>query len=101
MKTALERILKERLIWDGGTGSILQARGLKPGELPERWNLTHPKEIQQLACEYYSAGADIVNTNTFGLNALKFPGEVAEIAAAAVENVRIGMRLAGKTDGLR
>ena len=37
----LEEMKVRRLFCDGGMGSLLQARGLKPGELPERWNLTH------------------------------------------------------------
>ena len=35
------------LLLDGGMGTLLQARGLKPGELPERWNLTHPEAITE------------------------------------------------------
>ena len=100
MKTVIERLRTERLFWDGGTGSILQARGLPPGELPERWNLTRPEEIERLAFEYYSAGSVIVNTNTFGLNDLKFPGEVPTIARAAVEITKRARARAGKSDGL-
>ena len=43
MKGFLERLGKERLYCDGGTGSVLQAKGLKGGELPERWNLTRSR----------------------------------------------------------
>ena len=44
MKTFRERLGKEWLYCDGGTGSVLQAKGLKGGELPERWNLIRPEE---------------------------------------------------------
>ena len=57
MNTTIERLQNERLFWDGGTGSILQARGLQPGELPETWNLTNPSAIEELAYEYYCAGS--------------------------------------------
>jgi 5-methyltetrahydrofolate--homocysteine methyltransferase len=70
----LQRLGKEWLFFDGGTGSILQEKGLKGGELPERWNLTRPEDIIDLHCGYLQAGCDIFNTNTFGANALKFPG---------------------------
>ena len=36
---------KQVLFFDGGTGSVLQARGLKPGELPENWNIEKPLEF--------------------------------------------------------
>ena len=70
----LERLGKEWLFFDGGTGTILQEKGLKGGELPERWNLSRPEDIIDLHCGYLKAGCDIFNTNTFGANALKFPG---------------------------
>ena len=38
--TILEEMKVRRLFCDGGMGSLLQAQGLKPGELPETWNLT-------------------------------------------------------------
>ena len=70
----LERLGKEWLFFDGGTGTILQGKGLKGGELPERWNISRPEDIIDLHCGYLRAGCDIFNTNTFGANALKFPG---------------------------
>ena len=70
----LERLGKEWLFFDGGTGTILQEKGLKGGELPERWNLSRPEDIIDLHYGYLKAGCDIFNTNTFGANALKFPG---------------------------
>ena len=39
MKTFRERLGKEWLFFDGGTGSVLQKMGLRGGELPETWNL--------------------------------------------------------------
>lgn len=43
MYKILEEMKKRRLFFDGGTGSILQAKGLKAGELPETWNILHPE----------------------------------------------------------
>ena len=64
---------KEILFFDGGTGSLLQAQGLIPGELPETWNITHKEQIITLHYNYFRSGANIIKTNTFGANSLKFP----------------------------
>ena len=82
-----KRIGKERLYFDGATGTLLQNMGLAPGEFPETWNLTHPESVRELHRLYFEAGSDIVATNTFGLNALKFDN-VEELAALAVGHVR-------------
>ena len=89
----LERLGKELLYFDGGTGTLLQEKGMKPGELPETWNLTHTEEMVDIHRQYFEAGSDIVLTNTFGANALKFYDteyELEDIVAAAVVNVKEG-----------
>ena len=73
MKKLGDLLGKERLFFDGGTGTVLQGMGLKPGELPETWNLKHPDRIVQLHYNYFAAGSNIVNTNTFGAFITKFP----------------------------
>ncbi|HPA53471.1 MAG TPA: homocysteine S-methyltransferase family protein, partial [Bacillota bacterium] len=57
---------KELLIFDGGMGTMLQAHGLKAGELPESWNISNPEKILEIHKAYIDAGADIITTNTFG-----------------------------------
>ncbi len=69
--------------FDGGLGTMLQAGGLRAGELPETLNLTNPELVYSVHNAYAQAGADIISTNTFGLNSLKFDN-VPEIARAAV-----------------
>lgn len=92
---------KEWLYCDGGTGSLLQEKGLKGGELPERWNLSRPEDVISIAEDYFRAGADIVNSNTFGANRLHYadPGELAQIVRAGVRHVRTGLERSGRTDG--
>ena len=86
----LDFIKNNLLILDGGMGTLLQAHGLAAGELPERWNLSHPEVIQKIHRDYYNAGSNVVSTNTFGANLLKFSREeLEEIVRAAVENARI------------
>ena len=94
----MERLGKEWLFCDGGTGTILQSRGLKGGELPETWNLIRPEDIIDLHCGYLRAGCDIFNTNTFGANALKFPENLEEIVTAAVELAKEARRRTGRED---
>ncbi len=82
--------IKEHISFlDGGIGTLLQERGLKPGELPEKWNLTNPDIITSIHKSYYDAGSNIVITNTFGANSFKFSDEELEsIICAAINNVR-------------
>lgn len=75
------------LFFDGGLGSLLQARGLKPGELPETWNLSKPEELLAIHKEYLEAGADIILANTFGANRFKYD-HLQEIVEAAVKNAK-------------
>lgn len=88
----LELMKERRIFFDGGTGSLLQEYRLKPGEFPETWNLLHPGTIVELHRAYLDAGADVITTNTFGLNRFKFKpdGEwtVKELAEAAVRNAK-------------
>ncbi len=81
-------------ILDGGMGTLLQKAGLAPGELPERWNLTHADEVTAIHRAYFDAGSNVVNTNTFGASILKFSTEeLDDIVRAAVENARAAARL--------
>lgn len=77
------------LLLDGGTGTLLQAAGLPLGELPERWNITHADVVEKIHRDYFDAGSNVVCTNTFGANRLKFTEEELEnIIAAAVKNAQ-------------
>ncbi|MBR2811145.1 MAG: homocysteine S-methyltransferase family protein, partial [Solobacterium sp.] len=88
MKSIRERLGREWLFCDGGSGTILQKKGLKGGELPELWNLTHPEEIKDLYKGYLNAGADIFNANTFGANILHYPENLEEVITAAITLAR-------------
>ena len=86
----LRQYLKDNIVYlDGGMGTLLQSSGLMAGELPERWNITHSQTLVDIHKSYYDAGANIVNTNTFGANALKFSeAELDEIIKTAVQNAK-------------
>lgn len=89
MKKLCERLGKEILFFDGGSGTLLQSRGLPAGTPPEKWNVDNPEEIIRLHSEYIEAGADIIKTNTFGVNPLRYPegGEytVGKLVSAAMD----------------
>lgn len=93
-----ERLGKELMFFDGGMGTLLQKRGLAPGELPETWNLTRPEEIREIHRCYIEAGSDIVLTNTFGANALKFHDgscTLKEIIESAVAHAKAAIEETG------
>jgi 5-methyltetrahydrofolate--homocysteine methyltransferase len=84
--------LNERfLVLDGGMGTMLQARGLQLGGVPELWNLQRPDDITAIHRAYVEAGADVVYSNTFGANRLKMERTghtVQELIPAAIKNAR-------------
>ncbi|MBO5452490.1 MAG: homocysteine S-methyltransferase family protein [Clostridia bacterium] len=82
--------LKNNIVYlDGGMGTLLQKCGLKPGEYPERWNITHPDVICGIHKDYFDAGSNVVCTNTFGANSLKFTeDELEEIIKTAISNAK-------------
>jgi len=72
MKLALRELINNRgILFDGAMGTELIARGLSSGEVPEEWNLKHPELIMEIHRAYFEAGADIIQTNTFGGSRLK------------------------------
>jgi len=87
----LNRLGKERLIFDGAMGTMLQADGLGAGELPELWNITNSETVVNIHKAYIKAGCHLIKTNTFGANRLKLEGSgftVEQVVSAAVANAR-------------
>lgn len=64
------------LIFDGGMGSLLQRRGLAPGQSPEEFGMAHPEIIADVHAEYARSGARVVTTNTFGATRYKLPANL-------------------------
>ena len=83
---------RQKLIFlDGAMGTMLQRKGLQPGENPELMNLEHPEWIRDIHGAYAAAGSQVVYANTFGANRRKLEGTghtVQEVVAAAVRNAR-------------
>ncbi len=87
-----ELLNKRRIYFDGGLGTLLQKRGLKAGEKPETWNLTHPEVLTDIHLSYLNAGSNVITSNTFGANCLKYDN-LPEIIAAAIKNARKAIEL--------
>lgn len=85
-----EQLNKRPLLLDGAMGTMLQSYGLRSGECPEEWNISHPQVVQKIHQEYIKAGADVILTNTFGANRIKLSSfnkqnDVIEINKLAVK----------------
>lgn len=81
------------LLGDGGMGTELQKRGMPTGVCPEEYNVTHPEIVQGIYRDYYNAGSNIVETNTFGANRARltlhnFETRVAEFCRASAQLAR-------------
>ena len=79
---------KRRLYFDGAMGTMFQSLGLKWGEIPEIYNMTHAEVIESIHKEYLRAGSEFITTNTFGANRYKMQKSeytVQEIITKAIE----------------
>ncbi|MDZ7292747.1 MAG: homocysteine S-methyltransferase family protein [candidate division KSB1 bacterium] len=81
------------LLSDGAMGTELQRRGMPTGVCPEEYNLTHPEVVQGIYQDYYAAGSDLVETNTFGANRSRlavhgFEARVAEFCLKSAHLAR-------------
>jgi methionine synthase I (cobalamin-dependent) len=77
-------------VLDGSWGTQMQKRGLKRGECPDSWNLSHPERVLEVAQQYVNAGSQIILTNTFGSSRLalkkySLDNETVDINMAGVE----------------
>jgi 5-methyltetrahydrofolate--homocysteine methyltransferase len=86
------------LVSDGACGTFLHQKGLKPGECPENWNITRPEDVLDIATSYIRAGADMIETNSFGGNRFKLEryGLEDKIFAINQAAARISRQAAGE-----
>ena len=85
------------LVSDGAWGTFLQKKGMEPGECPELWCVERPDDVREIATSYATAGADIVETNSFGGS--KFKLEHYGLANRAVEINEAAARLSREAAG--
>lgn len=89
----LQKLKTQVLLGDGAMGTMLVQQGLPPGENPELWMLSHPEELKKIHRAYLEAGAQVIQTNTFGANRLKLKeyqaeSRVVEVNITAAKLVR-------------
>lgn len=93
MSKDFRELLRERdyIIFDGAMGTMLQAAGMKIGEIPESLNITAPELLVSIHEKYLKAGADVIYANTFGANRYKLDGcenSLKEIITAGINNAK-------------
>ncbi len=84
------------LLFDGAMGTMLQREGIKPGELPDSYNILHPEIIEKIHRAYLEAGSDIITTNTFGANRLKLKRSGYSVEEIVKNAIRIARKAAGE-----
>ncbi len=100
MNKVRELLKKEYVILDGGFGSELQKRGMKPGETSEIMNFKREDDVYAIHRSYIEAGSDIINANTFGANRLKLAKTQYSTAEVVKKALSIARRAAEGTDTL-
>ncbi len=88
---------KQFIFFDGSMGTLLQRKGLKAGEKPEEWNITHSDTLIDIHLEYLKSGANVITANTFGANSIKFEN-LEEIISAAMANAKRAIEIFGQED---
>jgi methionine synthase / methylenetetrahydrofolate reductase(NADPH) len=68
MKSFRERLQNEIIVFDGGTGTYLYDKGIYINRCFEELNITNPDLVKEVHQDYLAAGADVIETNTFGAN---------------------------------
>ena len=89
---------KQLLFFDGGMGTMLQGMGLQPGEIPEYWNMEHPDKMVEIHYQYFMAGANVISTNTFGANPVKFPQDKYTSAQVVAADIALAKEAQAKVE---
>jgi homocysteine S-methyltransferase len=99
MKSFRDRVGKEVIIFDGGVGTYLYQKGIFINTCFDELNLINPDIVTEVHRDYVNAGADIIETNTFGANRYKLAphGLEAKVHEVNLKGVHLAKRIAGTT----
>src|SRR5690348_2517791 len=97
----LEQLRQRPLLCDGAMGTLIYARGVSYEQCFDALNLTQPELIQSIHREYINAGAQIIETNTFGANRARLEtfgmdAQLREINRQAVRLAREAREITGQ-----
>ena len=92
MKTFKERIQQEIIVFDGGTGTYLYDKGVFINQCFEELNMNNPELVKEVHRDYINAGADVIETNTFGANKYRLAAHGLELKVYEINY--IGAQLA-------
>lgn len=87
--------MRDKIILDGGMGTMLQTAGLGLGERPELFGMEHPDIVEGIQRSYVEAGSEVLYANTFGANAHKLAGTGCTVEEVIAANVATAKRAAG------
>lgn len=101
----LAAVRSKVMLFDGGMGTMLMQRGLAEWEVPETWNVERQKDLIEIHTAYIEAGAEVIQTNTFGASRIKLSSSDAgkrlnatEVNEAAVRAAAEAIRRSGRDD---
>ncbi|MCG8606043.1 homocysteine S-methyltransferase family protein, partial [bacterium] len=94
----LQEIEKRVLLFDGAFGTMLYSRGVFINQCFDHVNLTNPRLVREIHAEYANAGADVLQTNTFGANRYKLGSHGLEESLQAInyQGAKIARDVAGE-----
>ena len=87
--------MNKRIILDGAMGTMLQARGLKPGDHPEVFGMLHPEVVEEIHRMYIQSGSNVIYANTFEANSHKLKGSGHTVEEVISANVATARKAAG------
>jgi methionine synthase I (cobalamin-dependent)/5,10-methylenetetrahydrofolate reductase len=99
MKSFRERLRNEVIVFDGGVGTYLYEKGIYINTCFDELNLTNPDLVAEVHRDYINAGADVVETNTFGANRFKLAPHGLETKVYEInrKGAEIARKVAGET----